>query len=52
MEIMNQEVLYGEEMVREVLVGMLQEMRPPPWCVRVLELPVGGKEGEGNAEAM
>ena len=30
MEITNQEVLHGEEMVREVLMGMLQEMRPPP----------------------
>ena len=29
MEITNQEVLHGE-MVREVLMGMLQEMRPPP----------------------
>ena len=30
MEITNQEVLHREEMVREVLMGMLQEMRPPP----------------------
>ena len=29
-EVTNQEVLHGEEMVREVLMGMLQEMRPPP----------------------
>ena len=30
MEITNQEILHGEEMVREVLMDMLQEMRPPP----------------------
>ena len=30
MEITNQEVLHGEEIMREVLMGMLQEMRPPP----------------------
>ena len=30
MEVTNQEILHGEEMVREVLMGMLQEMRPPP----------------------
>ena len=30
MEITNQEVLHGKEMVRKVLMGMLQEMRPPP----------------------
>ena len=30
MEVMNQEVLHGEEMVREVLMDMLREMRPPP----------------------
>ena len=30
MEITNQEVLHGEAMVREVLMDMLQEMRPPP----------------------
>ena len=29
-EVTNQVVLHGEEMVREVLMGMLQEMRPPP----------------------
>ena len=30
MEVTNQEVLHGEEMVREVLMDMLREMRPPP----------------------
>ena len=30
MEVTNQEVLHREEMVREVLMGILQEMRPPP----------------------
>ena len=30
MEVTNQEVLHGEVMVREVLMDMLREMRPPP----------------------
>ena len=30
MEITNQEVLHGEAMVKEVLMDMLQETRPPP----------------------
>ena len=30
MEVTNQEVLHREEMVREVLMDMLREMRPPP----------------------
>ena len=30
MEVTNQEVLHGEEMVREVLMDMLWEIRPPP----------------------
>ena len=30
MEVTNQEVLHGEDLVREVLTDMLREMRPPP----------------------
>ena len=30
MEVTNLNILHGEEMVREVLIDMMQEMRPPP----------------------
>ena len=48
MEITNQEVLHGEEMVREVLMGMLQEMRPPPLTTRSSAGTASGWRGGGR----